>query len=558
MSQESRAAVDPVDETPSENHLEGPNTSKFVLPHEVLMQIFQHVDSNPELHLVCKLWYRAAVETPQNYSSLALKPGVSYAQYQGSMRFYRRVHGSSIHLESLTIPTAQTSSDFWAIIKDILHNDVTFKQLHITSTQFFGRAFFNILKKNNFKCLPKLSCLEVLTVMDNDTPFFNDMFIRLSPNLERFELISRTSDSLSDEEETKEYVDLKKATAKALGISDSRFDGCEVKSVTLITRWDDSVFEGDHDYTSIHLPSDDLIFKTLMSEIENLTLVGMYLPCMQYSFHEYLGYVKNLKHLYFEQNLMWFLPNFLKIMETPYYVRFFEIPLESLTFREISCGRAQDLDDFTPRDPPYRASYLTNIRKVDLYGSSLTSRGLRKFFSLCGDEILLLNLGNSKYLHFEGTLDDPMLWEDVLAKCTDLQELFLPCSHLNGQSLRLLNFAIDKILGVGNFHLKTLDLSFCDLDEESLLCFFESSMEQDSTNFPRVEKLVLDGISIPESTIVMLKKKGYAKNVVHDQQKSNWRVYGVNSYITEEIEYGDDFGWDDQWLDMFGYQPRPF
>lgn len=509
-------------------------------PREVLELIFRHVDSSHTLHLVCKQWCQVALEVPQCYSNLALKSGISYSQYQSCLAFYRRIPRSSIDLESLTIPTAQSEADFWAILKDVLHNEVSFKQLHITSTQFCSKTLFELLRETNFKCVKKLSSLEALTVVDRFSGFFNDALIRLSRKLKRFELINVTAEGQCSEEQLNEYYDLKQVAYDALCDPSMPRECNWVKSLTLITRWKEPVFRGENYYTRVQLPSDD-IFSNFMHDIETLVIVGMYLRDMRFSFHEYIWYVHDLKHLYFEQNFMWFLPNFLKIMEFPTVTMYFNFQLESFTFREVSCGRAQDLEDFVLNEPPYKSIYLEKLRKLDLYGSSLTSKGLRKFLSLCGNEIHLLNLGNSKHLFFEGTLDDSLRWTDLLKKCVGLKELFLPGSNLNGRSLKLLNLAI-KELGEEKFRLETLDLSFCDLDEQSLLSFFESSIEE---YVPRVERLVLDGMVIPEATISKLKEKGYARNVVHDETKSNWRVYGENSLITEEMEYGDSVDFDD-------------
>lgn len=506
------------------------------LPREVIEFIFSFLPTRSLLncHRVCKEWYATLTTMPSLYKNIfTLKHRVTSLEYFQGLKLLKKV---SMFLYSKSVNSVKLWStlnliNFTKIMESlVMDKTLRLKNLEIISQFLCYELLFKILDKCKWD-FEALQTVENLRLgYSSSVPEIHTLF-KVFPSLKSFELVIidqklRGNNKFLlplDTTKTEEFISLarKKVVLEKL-------ENLILVNHTGLTKEYQTVGSGSRTYTA-----SPKFLDLQMPNLGKLTMVNFNFTNLEANFGRFLSVSSNLKEIYLENNEELDIKQFLSI------VRLYEpkFMLEKLTLRE------------KPRNSPYNMAELdaeglgciSNLKLLDIYGSSLSNRGLLKLLATANKMMQLqsLNIGNSSFIHFKkdtfATGNDILQFSQILQLVHGVQTLYLNEMDLDNLSMKLLHQDLVKQFGYANCPLKKLDISFChQIDGIGLMNLVNASYSQPGTNTSlKFDELVLDGLSLNKETLKLLQKRELVSTIKNDPMKLKWRQYGATSLVQE-------------------------
>lgn len=506
------------------------------LPREVIEFIIALVPTRSLLkcHIVCRDWYQTLTAMPNLYKDIfTLKHRVSSYEYFQGLRLLKKVlmflYLRSVH--SVKLWSTLNEINFNKILESIITDKhLRLKNLEIINLLLCYELLFKVIDKCKWDVVALASIKHLRLGFNSSVPEIHSYF-KLFPNLRSFEVVIidqklRGSNRYSlplDTAKTEEFI----AGAKKIETME------DLKSLVLVnhtglTREFQNAKSSSRTYTAT-----PRFLEVRMSNLRKLTVVNFDFTNLEANFGRFLSCTPHLLELYLENNAELDLKQFITIL------RLYEpaFALEELTLRE------------KPRNLPYNMvevdaeglKCLFCLTHLDIYGSSLSCRGLLKLLSVANRSFLLktLNLGNSNFVHFRKdsfvTNHEVLQFSQLLELVPGIRTLFLNEMDLDNLSMKLLHQDLVKLSGYAECPLKKIDLSFChQIDGIGLMNLVNASYSQLGQNSSlQFDELVLDGLSLNRETLALLKNRNLVTKLMNDPNKAKWRQYGVNSLVQE-------------------------
>lgn len=498
------------------------------LPIEVLEVVFLHLSLSKILscHLVSRTWYNTLLHIPALYTGrISFKSRISATEYVNGLRLIKRITSKTFskQVKLLRLRSTVNPAHFSRILESLVREqNLRMRSLEIINKDFNVETLFSTLNKNNWNT-SNLSPVTRLRLGLNSSMRFENVLLSIMPNLTSLDLLIIDSQLSSA---SKSLVPNNSHFSKLCETEKTTFE--EMESLVLVnhpglSKHRQSVNPGEDTFD----PSPPLLTKSF-PHLTSLTVVSFDFTNKESTFGNFLVSAKGLKSLYLENNHEFTLKAFLIILSVYQPL----LRLETLTLRENVTTRALSLNEFDIDDFPS----LHGLRYLDLYGSSLSVRGLTKLLKIVNREGLMrsLNIGNSSYLCFRNDkMSTPhgskMPFSDFFGMLPDLENLYLNELDLDNSSMRFFHNDIK-----GKSSLKLLDISFClQIDGMGLMNLFNcyaSERGTDEESFVLLE-LVIDGMEINKETLQFLMKRGCFQKIRNDVFKTKWRQYGLNSLV---------------------------
>jgi protein DIA2 len=209
--------------------------------------------------------------------------------------------------------------------------------------------------------------------------------------------------------------------------------------------------------------------------------------------------------------------------------------LNEFGFRDKIVEAPLNLNEFTTSD----LRHLQSLKMLDLTGSSLTTKGFKKFIFLCNKKgnLRKLYIGESSNIYFPMDMfvrNRKMIrLYDILVTLPHLTHLYLNGLELDNYTMKQFWSDLQKLTKPNQ--LKVLDLSFCTkIDGMGLLQLFGATSTQNRVEPDkqlRLEMLILDGIEIKKQTLDLLCKHNYVKVIKCNPMLKKWKQFGETSWI---------------------------
>ena len=511
------------------------------LPLEIIELIFQNLAFKQLLscHLVNKLWYYNLTKIPNLYCTrVNLKSNITLSEFTHGIRLVKRVaHKSySQQIKALKMRSAINASQLQKIIEIIINEpNFSIRSLDMFDKYLSFQLLLNKLSKFSWK-LNNLSNLEYLRLGVNSSLRYENIILELFKKLKTLYIVIL-------------YSDMSGPNNQILPTTEKYFNRLHEKSVN---NSDD--YESMLNLTLVNhpklLPGESQVapkFETYnpypifldrsFSNLVELSLVSFdffnRLPLLG----EFFCKCKLLTKLMLENNFNFRMLDLFQMLQN--YNPSFR--LEKLLFREPKIISTTTMNEFSTDDLPQ----LNSLQLLDVYGSSLTTKGLMKLLRICNKgnkELTTLVMGNSTYLHFktdafQTSNRNLFSFVQMLRIAPNLENLYLNELDIDNQTMKQLNKDIESI-GYVNCKLKVLDLSFCNRVEGigliDLFKAFPSNIKQINENSGsafRIRELIIDGIEINIATLRLLQKHNFVSTIKNDPNKKRWRQYGVNTLV---------------------------
>ncbi|ABN64855.2 predicted protein [Scheffersomyces stipitis CBS 6054] len=511
------------------------------LPLEIIELIFQNLAFKQLLscHLVNKLWYYNLTKIPNLYCTrVNLKSNITLSEFTHGIRLVKRVaHKSySQQIKALKMRSAINASQLQKIIEIIINEpNFSIRSLDMFDKYLSFQLLLNKLSKFSWK-LNNLSNLEYLRLGVNSSLRYENIILELFKKLKTLYIVIL-------------YSDMSGPNNQILPTTEKYFNRLHEKSVN---NSDD--YESMSNLTLVNhpklLPGESQVapkFETYnpypifldrsFSNLVELSLVSFdffnRLPLLG----EFFCKCKSLTKLMLENNFNFRMLDLFQMLQN--YNPSFR--LEKLLFREPKIISTTTMNEFSTDDLPQ----LNSLQSLDVYGSSLTTKGLMKLLRICNKgnkELTTLVMGNSTYLHFktdafQTSNRNLFSFVQMLRIAPNLENLYLNELDIDNQTMKQLNKDIESI-GYVNCKLKVLDLSFCNRVEGigliDLFKAFPSNIKQINENSGsafRIRELIIDGIEINIATLRLLQKHNFVSTIKNDPNKKRWRQYGVNTLV---------------------------
>ncbi|KAJ9098371.1 hypothetical protein QFC19_006370 [Naganishia cerealis] len=247
---------------------------------------------------------------------------------------------------------------------------------------------------------------------------------------------------------------------------------------------------------------------------------------------QFLQNSENLRVLYLENNTALSITSLLR------YIQFdgAQFKLRSLAVREATAQiRSWDVN---PADLPQ----LHDLVNLDLYSTSLSTRSFIRLLQVANHNGNLQSLAirNSTNIQFmNDTLvrnNSPRLTlGNIMEMCPDIEHLYLNEVGVDNTTLR--NFARELATKRSKFHLKSIDLSFCErLDGTGILSLLESVRSSNNSGTElgcKLQAMTLHGLPIYTETLQLLRNHPAVDLITHDPTRLKWREYGRNTLVFE-------------------------
>lgn len=503
-------------------------------PREVVEIIFANVPIRSLLkcHLVCKEWYIELTSLPRLYrDQFVLKQQITAAEYFGGLKLMKKV---LMFLHSKSIHGVRLSSTFNTThLGRILENIVGDETLELRDLSIINRDFsFDLLLNKLDKCKWRLSTLAGISQLRlgfNSSVLYPKVLLKILPQLESLVIV--TVDKIPNGTNT--HLLPKNSDVFSSLILERVDEYKTLQSLSMInhpglTKEHQKVRPSERTFN----PAPPFI-GTKFPSLTKLSIVTYDFADLEVDFGKFLGEVPLLTDLYLENNSELSFKSFLLVvrLNSPSF------KLKKLTFREKTQPRACSLSEFEVEDFPC----LYHLELLDLYGSSLSCRGLLKILTIANKEwnLSTLNIGNSSHVYFKNdkftTGHEVLNFSQVFLLVPGIKHLFLNELDLDNLSTKLLHQDLTKITGYDNCQLKKLDLSYCrHIDGIGLMNLVNASYSQPpNAQIMRLEELHLDGLDINKETVNLLMKRELVKTIKYDPFKPKWRQYGVNSMVPE-------------------------
>lgn len=247
---------------------------------------------------------------------------------------------------------------------------------------------------------------------------------------------------------------------------------------------------------------------------------------------QFLQNSENLRVLYLENNTALSITSLLRYIQLDGA----QFKLLSLAVREATAQiRSWDVN---PADLPQ----LHDLVHLDLYSTSLSTRSFIRLLQVANHNGNLQSLAirNSTNIQF---LNDTLVRNNsprltlgnIMEMCPDIEHLYLNEVGVDNTTLR--NFARELASKRSKFHLKSIDLSFCErLDGTGILSLLESvrTSNNSGTEFGcKLQAMTLHGLPLYTETLQLLRNHPAVGLITHDPTRLKWREYGRNTLVFE-------------------------
>lgn len=493
------------------------------LPVDVIEQVFSYlpVRSLLRCHLVCKDWYSLLTSMPNLYNDIfSLRHRVTAPEYFGGLKLMKKV-SQYLYLKSIfSVKLWSTYSDVHlARILENLVSDETLrlKKLEIVNREFSMQLLLNKLEKCKWS-IGNLGMIEKLRMVVNRPLIYPHLLLHLYPRLTDLDIV------VADELVETSYDPLTPTSSETFkSYNEALKHKNSLQSLTAFS------YISHSKYIDKRMVSQPKILLFQFPSLTRLTLVGVNFKNISQDFGRLISRCDNLDILYLENNLELPIRTLLRVLQL-FQAGF---KLKRLTLREEGELRHSSLNDVELDSLPC----LSDLEHLDIYGSSLSSRGLLKLLTIAnmGSHLSSLNVGRSKYVFFRRDQfvfgHDVIDFAQVFQIVPHLHTLYLNEMDLDGLSMRLLHKDLATTCGYENIKLKKLDISFCQkIDGIGLMNLLNFSSSQPSNpETLRLEELILDGLDIHKGSINLLINKEIVKTIKHDPLKTSWKQKGVNT-----------------------------
>lgn len=507
-----------------------------VLPTDVIERIFSLLPSRCLLrcHRVCRYWYQSLTSIPDLYKNIfSLKQGVTASEYSQGLRLVKRILQSRF---SKSVHAAKLGATFdAATLGKILENIITDKSLRLNRLELMNKGMcFEFLLKILVQCewnYLALSTIEHLRIGFNSSIPSYQTVLKLFPKLCSLDII------IIDQKlrETNKYLLPLDLTVMNSFIQETEsilentnLEKLVVVNHTALTK--DFQNRGPGDRTYLTKPR---FLAIKMVNLRKLTAANFDFSNLQAEFGRFLSFNLHLKDLYLENNDGLSMKEFLTVL------RLYEpeFQLEKLTMREKQPQPSYGMVEMDGEG----LLCLYSVKNLDIYGCSLSCRGLLKILSIANGHSHLqsLNIGNSSYIYFKRDSfvrgREVLNFGQVFEVVPRLRELYLCEMDLENVSMRFLHNDLVKVTGYADCPLKMLDLSFChQIDGIGLMNLVKgANLQPQMISTFQFDELILDGLAINKLTLELLKKRELVASIKLDPFKPKWRQYGVNSWVQE-------------------------
>ncbi|KAK6460159.1 hypothetical protein DFJ63DRAFT_263314 [Scheffersomyces coipomensis] len=516
------------------------------LPLEVIEVIFQQLPIHLILkcHLVSKTWYFCLTNIPSLYNDrFILKPRITVGEFTQGMKLMKSiVHKSySQQIKNLRLRSVINAVQLKKVIELIIQEpNFSIQNLDLFDTNLNFHLILNRLSKLSWR-LNNLKSLQEMKLGLSGSIRYENILLKLFPKLKNLHLV------IIDPE-------LNSASNDLIPIQDKRFkqlvetannELVEFESLQSLVTINHPQLLKSNNKMRVSMNSFNPYPLFLDKGFPNLTELSIAsfdflnrLPLLG----EFLIKTTKLTKIILENNVNFKLLDFLQLLKN-YNPSF---TLTKLVFREEKLNSATNLNEFSLND----LSQLSTLQYLDLYGSSLSTRGLLLFLKICNRSKSLdtLLIGLSGHIYFRtdtfhmGPNHNTLSLSRLIKVVPNLAKLYLNELDIDNLTLKTFNQDLEREIGYQACKLKVLDISFCTkIEGIGLIDLFNAT----STNLKRLKRgdqsveclkldeLIIDGIEINPSTLKLLTDFKFVKVIKNDANKRKWKSFGINSLVIQ-------------------------
>ncbi|MCH0630042.1 tetratricopeptide repeat protein [Kocuria palustris] len=477
-----------------------------MLPLEIIELIFRQIPLPCVLqcHLVCKRWYSSLIQLPSLYR-LDCRLGVTVPQFERGVQLVKRI-SSFTRLKEISSVKIKHAANLERCLRCMITEPgLFFQNIDISDRQFSLSSWIHLMSKSgwtthNFKRVTKLS-LGLVSLMT-----YGNILLSIFPNLKRLRVLILRSDM---DREALNVITTEKAFRRFSMIDQhEKLEELILVNHPKLNREKQSATPGPATYLAVP----PFLNHTFANLVE-LTMANYDFENRLPQLGEFFLKTANLKRLWFENNLSITLLEFFQLLQN--YQPSFH--LEDLTFRERYIPRATNLVEFTSED----LHQLHDLRRLDVYGSLLTTQGLKKLLRLSGKHLTTLQIGNCCHVEWPqdiiGQQHHVLRWKTLFKYAPALQRLSVRNSLIDQFTLSMLSQLEEP------HKLEELDLSFCsNVKGVGLLYLLQ---------YP-VKKLRLIGVDIDSQTLAYMSDRNpHLLEIESDPRATSIFTFGIDSWI---------------------------
>lgn len=477
-----------------------------LMPLEIIEMVFRHLPLSCILqcHLVCQNWYNSLVQLPSLYR-LDCRLGITPLQFESGVRLVKRI-SSRTHSKLINSIKIKNANNLERCLRCVITEPgLSFRDMDISDRQLSLSLWIHLLSKTgwttqNFRRVSRLS-VGLVSLLS-----YANVLLGIFPNLKRLRVLILRSNM---DREALNIISTEKAFKKYLQMeSHELLEELVLVNHPKLNREKQSAIPGPTTYLAVP-PYLNHTFPRLV----DLTIVNYDFENRLPQLGEFFIKTHQLRRLWFENNLSITLLEFFQLLKN--YQPGFQ--LEGLTFRERDIPRATNMVEFTNGD----LQQLYGLQSLDVYGSLLTTQGLKKLLRLCGKQISSLQLGNCCHVRWPqdviGQQQHVLQWKSLFKLAPNLQRLGVMNSLIDQFTLSMLSQLEEP------HHLDELDLSFCsNIKGVGLLYLLQ---------YP-VKKLRLNGVEIDSQTIAYLGERNpHLVEIESDPRTTLMFTFGINSWV---------------------------
>jgi len=525
---------------PLKRNLQSSSTNKKIrrsvdpfeyLPAELISIIFSSLPIKHVLncHCVSRKWYKTLTTIPQLYENFHCKRKVSLTEFKNGGLLMKRIVQNSYRKEikSMRITETPTLVHLNKILEMIICEPAfAIKSLDICDRFLTFQLILNKFSKFNWK-LNNFQNLHTLKLGINSSLRYENLIFCLFKKLTHLQVITYFPELSGQYNDNLPLND--KLFKRYNSQTNKRIESMEVLTVInhhKLVQQEMQIAANISSYNPFPLYLD--------YDFPNLTelkIVSFDFFNRLPMFGEFLLKTPLLKKLTLENNCNFCMMDMLQLLKNynPGFI------LEEFGFRDKIVETPLNLNEFTTSD----LKHLQSLKTLDLTGSSLTTKGFKKFITLCNKNgnLRKLYIGESSNLYFPMDMfvrnRKIIRLYDILVTLPQLTHLYLNGLELDNYTMKQFWADLQKLTYANQ--LKVLDLSFCTkIDGMGLLQLFGATSTQnrvDPEKQLRLEMLIIDGIEIKKQTLDLLCKHNYVKVVKCNPALKKWKQFGETSWI---------------------------
>lgn len=505
-------------------------------PPDIIDTIFSNLPTRTILrcHLVCRDWYHTLTSIPRLYRNcFFLKDRITAPEYFHGLRLMKKIlkalYSQSVHCVRLwsTLNSTALNRIVDSIIKD---DELRLIRLDLINRDMSIEYFLGRLDRCNW-CIDNFKSIKQLKLGINSSITFPKVILKTFPSLVLLEItiIDKVLRRVNKHMLPYNMEKLNQLGAEADNIeSQTTLESLTLINNTALTREVMKTSPGVNTY-SVTPP-----YITInLASLKKMTVANFDFKNLEPQLGGFFIHSTGMKELYLENNENLSVKVLLLILRlySPSFT------LDSLTIREKTQEQPYSMIELDEDGLPC----LFDISHLDIYGSSLSSRGLLKLLRIANRSwnLTSLNIGNSAHLCFPQdkfiNTQSVLKFSQIFDIAPSLVCLFLNEHNLDNLSLKFLRQDLVARTGFENCRLKKLDLLFCHLvDGVGLMDLVNASYSQPANSSTLIlDELILNGLDVNKETIKLLQQREIVKKIVNDPLKPKWRQYYVNSYVQE-------------------------